>query len=162
MTSHNFVEPLVLSVSDFSWLCPWIFKARVDPSSPMLCSHLCIMILSQLWISRPGLVLILHFGMVRLPLEWPPSVTSGTARGRFEPRTSWPKARHLSRASYAWNSLWPIVECHLLTLFFSSISFSSYQPNWTFRLLLLTHKENLIFHIGWGIIADKLSRPTDK
>ena len=31
-----------------------------------------------------GLVPILHVGMVRLPLEWPPNVTSGTAdRGRI-------------------------------------------------------------------------------
>ena len=42
----------------------------------------------------PGqdLVPILHLGMVRLPLEWPPNVASETA-GRFEPTTSRPKAR---------------------------------------------------------------------
>ena len=39
---------------------------------------------SQLWISRPRPVLILHLGMVRLLLEWPPNVTSGiTGRGRI-------------------------------------------------------------------------------
>ena len=43
----------------------------------------------------PGqdLVLILHLGMTRLLLEWPPNVTPGTARGRFEPRASQPKAQ---------------------------------------------------------------------
>ena len=39
---------------------------------------------SQLWIFKPRPVPILHLGMVRLPLEWPPSVTSGiTGRGRI-------------------------------------------------------------------------------
>ena len=38
VTSHHFVEPLVLSVLDFS-------EARVDVPSPVFCSHLGIMIL---------------------------------------------------------------------------------------------------------------------
>ena len=46
---------------------------------------------SQLWLPRPNLVPILHLGMVRLPLEWLPNVTSRTA-GTFEPTTSHPKA----------------------------------------------------------------------
>ena len=63
---------------------PMGFKARVDPSSPTLCSHLHIIIFSQLWISRPGHVPILHLGMVRLLLEWPPNVTSRiTGRDRI-------------------------------------------------------------------------------
>ena len=88
VTSNHFVEPLVLSVWDFGWLCPW--KARVDPSLPALYSHLYIMILrvnSEL--SGLSLVPILHLGMMRL--EWPPNVTSRMA-GRFKPTSSCPKA----------------------------------------------------------------------
>ena len=56
---------------------PMVFKARVNPSSPMCCSH------SQLWISKPRHAPILYLGTVRLLLEWPPNVTSritGTGR----------------------------------------------------------------------------------
>ena len=35
-TSHHFVEPLVVSVSDFGWLLSMGFKARVDAPSPAL------------------------------------------------------------------------------------------------------------------------------
>ena len=39
---------------------------------------------SQLWISKPRPVSILHLGMVRLLLEWLPNVTSGiTGRGKI-------------------------------------------------------------------------------
>ena len=68
------------------------FKARVDVPSPAL------NVTCALWIlgvnsdfPSQGLVSILHLGMVRLPQEWPPNVTSGTA-GRFEPTNSWLKA----------------------------------------------------------------------
>ena len=40
-----FCGSLVPSVSDYSWLGPWAFKARVDAPSPALYSCLCIMIL---------------------------------------------------------------------------------------------------------------------
>ena len=70
------------------------FKARVDLSSPALCSHLRIMILRvNSEFPGQGLVPVLHLDMVRLLLEWLPNVTSRTGRGRFKPRTSWPKAR---------------------------------------------------------------------
>ena len=39
---------MVLSVSDFWFTQPMGFKARVDPSSPALCSRLRVMILRKL------------------------------------------------------------------------------------------------------------------
>ena len=46
------------------------FKARMDPSSPELCSRLHTMILR---VNSEFPVPILHLATVRLPLEWPPS-----------------------------------------------------------------------------------------
>ena len=69
---------------------PMGFKVRVDALLPILFSHLHIMILS-VNCSCPGQGLVP--GMVRLPLECLPNVTSRTARGRFEPTTSWSKTR---------------------------------------------------------------------
>ena len=53
------------------WLTmPMGVKARVDASSPALCSHLCVIILRvNSEFPGLGLVPILHFGMVRLLLE---------------------------------------------------------------------------------------------
>ena len=86
VTSHHLMEPLVISVSDSSWLCPWV-------SNPGLMRHCFLLSLAH---SAPrnsglGLAPMSHLGMVRLPLESPPNVTSRTARGRFKPSTSWPK-----------------------------------------------------------------------
>ena len=84
--SEHFVESLVLSVSDFSWLCPLVSR----PSVSILCPRLCVMILSQLW---THIVPVSHLGIVRLPLEWlPVSLLGWLAEARFEPRTSRTKA----------------------------------------------------------------------
>ena len=83
------VEPLVFTVSDFGWLWLWVFKARVDSQSPVLCFHLHIMILIvNDEFLHLGQVLVLHLGMV---LEWPLNVISGMA-GKFESMTLWPKS----------------------------------------------------------------------
>ena len=75
VTSHHFVQPLVLSVSDFGWLCPWVSWAMVDQSLPALCSRLCAMILRvNSEFPGLGLVPILHLGMVMLLLEWLPEL----------------------------------------------------------------------------------------
>ena len=77
-------------------------QSQDDASSPALCSDLHVMNPQQ----AKFLVPILHLGMVRLPLDWLPSVTSGTAgRGGFEPTTSWLSAR----TDWAW-----IVNLHWL------------------------------------------------
>ena len=67
------------------WLTlPVGFKARVDPSSPTLYSHLCVMILR-----------------VRVLLEWPPNVTSGiTGRGRIRTQDLTAQNPTLYRLSY--------------------------------------------------------------
>ena len=59
VTSHHFVEPWALSVSDFGWLCPWVLVNSEFPSH--------------------GLIPILHLGMVKLLLQWPSNVTSRMA-----------------------------------------------------------------------------------
>ena len=66
VTSHHFVEPLVLSVLDFGWLYPWVSKPGWIHHYP--CSA----------------VPLLHLGMVRLTLEWLPNVSSRiTGRGKI-------------------------------------------------------------------------------
>ena len=66
----------------FLLILPEGFKVRVDPSSPVLCSRLPVMILRvNSEFPDLGLVPILHLGMVRLLLEWPPNVTSGMTDG---------------------------------------------------------------------------------
>ena len=68
------------------WLTlPMGFKARVDPSSPMFCSHLHVMIPRvNSKFPNPRPVPILQLGAVRLPLEWPPNVASRiTGRGKI-------------------------------------------------------------------------------
>ena len=35
VTSHHFVEPLVLFVSDFGWLCPWVSKLSLVRNDPL-------------------------------------------------------------------------------------------------------------------------------
>ena len=56
---------------------------------------------SQLWISRPRPVPILHLGTVRLPLEWPPNVTSGiTGRGKIQTQDLMAQSLTLYRLSY--------------------------------------------------------------
>ena len=64
------------------------FKARVDPSLPVLCSCLRVMIFLQVNSEFPGLDMspILHLGTVRLPLEWLPNATSRIT-GRDKIRT---------------------------------------------------------------------------
>ena len=55
------------------WLnLPMFFKARVDLSSSVLCSHLCIIIL-KVNSEFPGQDLVQNLlpGIVRLPLDWP-------------------------------------------------------------------------------------------
>ena len=55
----------------------------------------------QLWISKPRPVPILHLGRVRLPLEWPPSVTSGiTGRGKIQTQDLATQSPTLYRLSY--------------------------------------------------------------
>ena len=75
------------------WLIVSIgFKAKVDLSSPMLCSCLHVWIISvDSEFADLGQVPVLHLGMVRLPLEGPLNVTFRTT-ATFEPMTSRPKA----------------------------------------------------------------------
>ena len=53
VTSHHFVEPLLLCFR-LRLTLPMGFKARVDPSSPALCSRLHIMILLRVNSEFPG------------------------------------------------------------------------------------------------------------
>ena len=122
----HFVVPLVLSVSDFSWLCPWVFKARVDSSSPVICSQLHVMILrvssefpDWAWSQLYTLVWWCYFW------RWLPNVTSEMT-GRFEPMTSWPKAR--------WSTDWAIPACFCFTLTPCGVSQSSWQCILVFML----------------------------
>ena len=116
VTSHHFVEPLVLSVSDL----PVSFKARVDPSSPALCSHLCIMILLRGNSEFPSL---LHLGMVRLLLEWPPNVTSEiTDRGQIRTEDLAVQSQMLYELSYPGQPYFRIIGVWIDTyVFYQSI-----------------------------------------
>ena len=105
VTSHHFVEPLVTLCLEPGLTLPMGgggSKAGVDPSSPVLCSHFHIMILRiNSEFSGLGLVPILHFSMLRLPLEWPSNITSRMA-GRFKPTALQLKARCFTH--WAWEA----------------------------------------------------------
>ena len=58
VTNHHFVEPLVISALDFWLILPMGFKARVDPSSPTLCSRLRVMIFRVNSEKRPIIKLV--------------------------------------------------------------------------------------------------------
>ena len=99
---HHFVEPLVLPVLDFHWLCPWILK-------PGWMHHWFTLSLAHNGSSKSTLIAqvrvwspILHLGMVRLLLERLHNVTVRAA-GRFEPTTPWPRDT-LYRLCYGWCS----------------------------------------------------------
>ena len=102
VTSHHFVEPLVLSVLDFGWFCLWVSKPGGSIITHTLLSLACNdLTQSQLWFSRPRPVPILHLGMVRLPLEWPPNVTFGiTGRGKIRTQDLATQSLTLYRLSY--------------------------------------------------------------
>ena len=68
--------------------CALLLPAHNDPQS-------------QLWISRPRPVPVAHLGMVKLPLEWPPNVTSGiTGRGKIRTQDLVAQSPTLYRLSY--------------------------------------------------------------
>ena len=74
VTSHHFVEPLLLSVLDFSWLCPWFQSQGGSIIACALFSLVLMIFRVNSKFQGLGLVLILHLGMVRLPLEWLPNM----------------------------------------------------------------------------------------
>ena len=133
------------------------FKARVDPSSPVLYSHLSIMIL-RVNSEFPGLglvpIVILHLGMVGLLLEWLPNVT-----GRFEPTTSRPKVRRCKCNFYSMYArretksslifftwIWQF-NMHICEhfLFFIACYFKLSEPlNWLIHLQILACNEKFL------------------
>ena len=94
VTSHHFVEPLVLSFG--LWLTLSVgTKARVHPSSPMLCSCLHVMILLKVNSEFPSLDLSQFYTLVWWGYHWsdcPVSLLEWLAEARFKPRALWPKA----------------------------------------------------------------------
>ena len=115
------------------------FKARVDPSSPMLCSHLHVMILpqSQLWISKPRPVPVLHLGMVRLPLEWLPKVTSGiTGRGKIRIQDLTVQSPMLYRLSYAFHLVLHLKSTHFTHFTWNGSLIASWLVSSTIQMIL--------------------------